>query len=147
MDFPLLLYVSLTLFQVFRVVSAPVPDRALHPNVQTCAQVMALQLYRKVQKTNLTQRKLAKMLYDCSLFREGVCMSDIGSQARDAYSVRTCVSSTICAPNQHGWSVCVPGIRQTQTIKNSTTFIHVASIPLERVFFDLSRLNQDKLIK
>jgi len=88
MAFPLSLYVSLTLFQVFRVVSVPVPDWSLDPNVQTCAQVMSLQLHRKVQKMNLTQRKLAKMLCDYSLFWEGVWMSDIGSQAREVMRIR-----------------------------------------------------------
>jgi len=67
---------------------APVPDRALDPNVQTCAQVMALQLHRKVQKMNLTKRNLTKMLYDYSLFWEGVWMRDMGSQAREAMRIR-----------------------------------------------------------
>ena len=88
MAFPLSLYVSLTLFQVFRVVSAPVPDRALDPNVQTCAQAMALQLHQKVQKMNLTQQKFAKMLHDYCLFWEGVWMSDMVSQARETMRIR-----------------------------------------------------------
>jgi len=49
---------------------------------------MALQLHRKVQKMKLTQRKFAKMLYDYSLFWEGVWMSDMGSQAREAMRIR-----------------------------------------------------------
>ena len=85
-DFPPSIYVSLALFQVFRVVSSPVPDRALDPNVQTCAQVMVLQLHHKVQK--MTQRKLAKMLHDYCLFGEGVWMSDMGRQARKAMRIR-----------------------------------------------------------
>ena len=68
--------------------SAHVPDWALDPTVQTCAQVMALQLHQKVQKMNMTQRKLAKMLYDYSLFWEGVWMSDMLSQAREAKRIR-----------------------------------------------------------
>ena len=68
--------------------SAPILDRALDPNVQTCAQVMALQIHQEVQKTNLTQRKLAKMLHDYCLFWEGVWMSDMGSQAREAVRIR-----------------------------------------------------------
>ena len=87
MAFPLSLYVSLTLFQVFRVVSAPILDRALDPNVQTCVQVMALQIHQEVQKTNLTQRKLAKMLHDYCLFWESVWMSDMGSQARESMRI------------------------------------------------------------
>jgi len=88
MVFPLSLYVSPTLYQVFRVASVPVPDRALDPNVQTCAQVMVLQLHRKVQKMKLTQRKFAEMMYDSSLFWEGVWMSDMGSQAREVMRIR-----------------------------------------------------------
>ena len=49
---------------------------------------MVLELHRKVQKMNLTQRKLAKMLYDYSLFWEGVWMSDMGSQARESMRIR-----------------------------------------------------------
>jgi len=117
MAFPLSLYVSLTLFQVFRVVSAPVPDRALDPNVQTCAQVMSLQLHRKVQKMNLTQRKLAKMLYYCSLFWEGVWMSDVCSQARGPCVFDSDLRQFHHLRPQSTWtSVCVTGIRQTQTM-------------------------------
>jgi len=108
MFFPLSLYVSLTLFQVFRVVSAPVPDRALDPNVQTCAQIMALQLHRKVQKMKSTQRKLAKMLYDYSLFWEGVWMIDTGSQAREAMRIRFGPTSVPApAPPINMYVVCV----------------------------------------
>jgi len=57
MAFPLSFYVSLTLFQVFRVVSTPVPDRTLDPNVQTCAQVMALQLHQKFAENELDSTK------------------------------------------------------------------------------------------
>jgi len=49
---------------------------------------MVLQLHHKVQKIHLTQRKLAKMLYDYCLFWEGVWMRDMGSQAREAISIR-----------------------------------------------------------
>jgi len=138
MAFPLSLYVSLTLFQVFRIVSTPVPDRVLDPNVQTCAQVMTLQLHRKVQKMNMTQRKLAKMLYDCSLFWEGVWMSDMGSQARGPCVFDSDLRQFHHLPPQSTWMICVCARDSPDSnYKHSTTFIHVASIPLERVFFGL----------
>jgi len=49
---------------------------------------MSLQLYRKVQKMNLTQRKLEKMLYVYSLFWDGVWISDMDSQARETMRIR-----------------------------------------------------------
>jgi len=107
MAFPLSLYVSLTVFQVFRVVPAPVPDQTLDPNVQTCAQVMALQLHRKVQKMNLTQQKLAKMLYDCSLFWEGVHMSDMGSQVRGPCVFDSDLRQFHHLRPQSTWMMCV----------------------------------------
>ena len=92
------LCVSMSLFQVFQAVSTPVPTRTLDPDVQTCAQVMVLQLHEKVKKMKLSQRKLTKMLHEYCLFWEGVWMSDMGSQARQVMRIRFGVTSVPTPP-------------------------------------------------
>ena len=98
---------------------------------------MVLQLHRKVQKRNLPQRKLTKMLYDYSLFWEGVWMSNMGSQAREAMRTRFGPAPVPSpAPSINMWVMCVCTRHSLDSMyKHSTTFMHTASIPLERVFF------------
>ena len=68
-------------------VSPPRAQVVAPPRAHLRAQVMSLQLHWKVQKMNLTQRKLAKMLFVYSLFCDGVWISDMDSQARETICI------------------------------------------------------------
>ena len=75
-------------------------------------------------------------------------MSDMGSQARGPCVFDSDLRQFHHLRPQSTWMICVCARDSSDSnYKHSTTFIHVASIPLERVFFfDFSRLNQIKLI-
>ena len=71
-------------------------------------------------------------------------MSDMGSQARGPCVLDSDLRQFHHLRPQSTWMICVCARDSPDsTYKHNITFIYVVSIPLERVFFNFSRLNQD----